>query len=110
MLISLLGTTNILAILILFYILARLSEKFGAVIKMPPLYRYYYMAALPILIGFGMQLYTAVAKSASTNTPKWLTEPWILLVVYYLPLSIGVTIGLFVTWRYWRWLITERNE
>lgn len=77
---------------------------------MPPLYRYYYLASVLIFIGFGIQLFAAIADLPSVIIPNWLTTSWFFLFAYYFPLSIGVTIGLWVTWRYWRWLITERNE
>ena len=49
------------------------------------------------------------------NVPGWQTsyplfnDHLFYLVTYHVPMAIGVTIGLIVTWRYWSWLLTERN-
>lgn len=104
---GLLGTSSVI---MLFYILARLSQRFGTVIKMPPLYRYYYLAAAIFCISLVSQFLVIISPLTLLKNTAWLTEPWVLLLDYYLSQAVGVTIALIVTWRYWRWLITERNE
>ncbi len=98
-----LGILSTLSILLLFYILARLSERFGTVIKMAPIFRYYYVAAGFVAISLVSQILTVAV------TAPWVKSPWFLILSYYLPTAIGVTIGLFITWRYWSWLVTERD-
>lgn len=105
--VPLLGTFSTLSLLLLFYILAKLSERFGSVIRMRPIYRYYYVALVFLAIGYGTHLVEAYAVSNPNVVPVWLLTPWFLLVAHHLPLTIGVTIGLVVTWRYWSWLVTE---
>lgn len=100
---ALLGTFSTLSVLLLFYILAKLSERFGNVIKMKPIYRYYYLAAGLVAVSLVTQFFVARIKGQGLNTP------WVLLVGYYIPLSLGLTIGLVITWRYWSWLVTERD-
>jgi hypothetical protein len=107
---TLLGTLGTLALGVLFYILAKLSEKFGSVIKMPPIYRYYYLAFVLLIIGSITHLLEASITSTSETIVAWLVAPWFLFLAYHLPLAIGVTIGLIITWRYWSWLIIERNR
>jgi hypothetical protein len=106
---SLLGALGTLSILIIIYILAKLSERFGAVIKMRPRYRYYYLALIFLFIGWLAQLLVLATDLTPTNVQSWLNSSWFLLLAYYLPLTIGVTIGLVITWRYWSWLVAERN-
>lgn len=106
---SFLGTLGTLAVLIIFYILARLSERFGSVIKMRPRYRYYHIAIIFLFIGWIAQLLIAMADLTPVKVQPWLTSPWFLLLFYFLPLAVGVTIGLVVTWSYWSWLVAERN-
>jgi hypothetical protein len=103
------GTFGTLSVIVLFYILAKLSEKFGSVIKMPPIYRFYYLAILILLVGYVANLLVVRTIVAPDNSSAWFATPQFLLLVYHLPMAIGVTIGLIVTWRYWSWLITERN-
>ena len=107
--VTLLGTLGTLSVIILFYILAKLSEKFGSVIKMSPIFRYYYVALGFWIIGFITHLLVARAVLTPESTSAWFVAPWFLLLAYHLPLAIGVTIGLVITWRYWSWLVTERN-
>lgn len=106
---SLLGTLGTLSVLILFYILAKLSERFGSVIKMRPQYRYYYVALVLLLVGWIAQLLVMAADLMPASVQVWLHSSWFVLLVYYVPVTIGVTMGLVITWRYWSWLIVERN-
>ena len=106
--VSLLGTLGTVSIIILFYVLAKLSEKFGSVIKMPPIYRYYYGAVALVAIGIVAQLLTAVVDPPLLLNN--LSKPELLLLVHHVPVSLGLTISLVITWRYWRWLVTENNE
>jgi hypothetical protein len=106
---SLLGALGTLSILLVLYILAKLSERFGSVIKMRPQYRYYYLALIFLFIGWLAQLLVLAAGLTPANIQNWLNSPWFLLMAYYVPLTIGVTIGLVITWRYWSWLVAEHN-
>lgn len=106
---SLLGTLGTLSVLVLFYILAKLSERFGSVIKMRPQYRYYYVALVFLFVGWIAQLLFMAADLMPANFQTWIQSSWFVLLVYYIPVTIGVTIGLVITWRYWSWLVAERN-
>jgi len=103
-----LGTLGTLSIIVLLYVLAKLSERFGSVIKMPPIYRYYYWAAALVVMGLMTQLLMAVVDPPTLL--NHLSKPWLLLLVYDVPVSIGLTMSLVITWRYWRWLVNENNE
>jgi len=105
---SYLGTLGLLAVIYLLYILARLSERLGSVEKMVPRYRYYNLAIAALLIGFVAQILAIQAKTGAWALPAWVAAPWFLLVGYQIPVAVGVTIGLVVTWQYWSWLITEK--
>ncbi|MBN1218392.1 MAG: hypothetical protein JXM69_05660 [Anaerolineae bacterium] len=106
---SILGTAGTLSLIILFYVLARLSERFGAVVRMQPRYRYLYVSILLVLISFIIHILAVSAETTTTDT-TWLTNPWVLLVVYYLPHTIAISLALYVAWHYWSWLITERSD
>lgn len=107
---SFLGLLGTLSVLLVFYILARLSERFGSVIKMQPRFRRYYVALVFLLIGWLANLLVVLADVLPVALQGWLNSPWLLLWGYYLPWGIGVTIGLAVTWSYWSWLVAERNR
>jgi hypothetical protein len=105
--VSFLGTLGTLSIIILFYILAKLSKRLGSVEKMAPLYRYYYVAQLFMGLSYIIHLLVVRINFAPENFPNWLISPWFLLLAYQLPLTIAATLGLIVTWRYWSWLVIE---
>lgn len=75
---------------------------------MRPLYRYYYVAFGLVLISFITHLIEA-RVTLTPDWPEWFIAPWFQLLAFHLPLAISLTIGLFVTWRYWSWLVTERS-
>ena len=104
---SFFGTLGTFSVIILFHILARLSERLGSVEKMAPLYRYYYLALLVWAIGSVTHLLMVRANLTPKDFPSWLFSAWFLLVAYYLPLAIGATISVYVTWQYWSWLVGE---
>ena len=98
-----------ISLIFLFFILARLSEKLGAVIKMAAYYRWFWVGQgfLGIaLIAQFLRIGVLLTKQASY---LWLDTPAFYLLTYHLPMAIGVTISLVVTWRYWSWLLTERD-
>ena len=107
---SFLGTVGLLSIMVLFYVLARLSEKFGAVIKMPPIYRYYYVSLALTAVSYVIHLAVIGFIVPPPGALAWLASPLVLLLTYHLPLAAGVSLALFITWRYWSWLVTEPNR
>lgn len=106
--ISFLGIMSTFSVLALFFVLFKLSERFGSVVKMKPFYRQYYLAMVFSGIGLLTHIFVFLASLQPETAPTMMTSSWFLLVAYHLPLTIGVSIGLFVTWRYWSWLVTEK--
>jgi hypothetical protein len=107
---ALLSPLGTLAIIALFFILARLSAKLGSVTRMPPHYRWFWVAAGFLGIALVSQLLRISVSLTSKASYQWLDSPYFYLVTYHIPMAIGVTIGLVVTWRYWNWLLTERDQ
>ena len=106
---TILSPLGTVSLIFLFYILARLSEKLGAVTKMAPHYRWFWAG-----LGFlGIALIAQVLRISVLLTKQasyfWLDMPAFYLITYHLPMAIGITISLAVTWRYWSWLLTERD-
>lgn len=106
----LLGTLGILSVIFLFYTLARLSERLGAVQKMSLRYRYYYVAIAFLAVAYLTQLLVSRAISAPEKFPNWLTSLWFVLLAHHLPLTVGVSIGMVVTWHYWSWLVAKHQK
>jgi hypothetical protein len=106
---TLLSPMGTIAIIIIFFILARLSHKLGSVTRMPPHYRWFWVGIGFLGIAFISQLLRISVSLAGQAHYGWLTSPSFYLVTHHLPTAISVTIGLAVTWRYWSWLLTERD-
>ena len=106
---SILGALATISLLVLFFILAKLSKRFGGVVKMKPIYWFYYIAMGVTGLSLLTQLIVAGANIKPDNVPLIIRSAWFLFLFYYLPLTIGVTIAAYITWRYWSWLVTEHN-
>ena len=106
---TILSPLGTIAVMFLFFILARLSEKLGAVTRMPPYYRWFWVGMGLVgvaLVSQFLRIGTALAEQTSYS---WLFNPVFYLITYHLPMALGATIGLVVTWCYWSWLLTERD-
>jgi hypothetical protein len=97
------------ALIFLFYILARLSEKLGAVTKMAPHYRWFWVGLGFLVIALIAQFLRIGVLSTEQDSYLGLEAPVFYLITYHLPMAIGITISLVVTWRYWSWLLSERD-
>ena len=107
---TVLGALTTASWLLIFYILARLSEKFGSVLKMPPLYRWLYVSEGLATIALLAHLMQASFYLAAPRQHTLLIGLPFTLLFHHLPLTVAATIALAVTWKYWGWLITERND
>jgi len=106
---AILGTLGLISLIYALLILAQLGKKLGAVTKMRSTYRGYYAAVVLVGLSLVMRLVRAsVFWAQRDGLPAALNEPLLYLLLYHLPLAMGVTIGLAITWYYWKWLLKER--
>jgi hypothetical protein len=96
-------------------VLGLLSNRLGAVLKMPPYYRWFYVGAG--LVGLSLVTYLVhvslaadpalraapEAQSAAAMAGLQVAIP----LLYHLPLAVGLTVGVVAAWRYWSWLLRE---
>jgi len=101
----------------LFHILAKLSKKFGSVLKMPAFYKWFYLAQIlagQAAVAHLVQASAYLARSSiSLPPPSSFLSPTSLeftLIFHHVPLTISVAIGLLITWKYWSWVITDRKR
>jgi hypothetical protein len=106
---TLLSPVGTVSIMFLFFFLARLSEKLGAVTRMSAHYRWFWVGIGFLGIALISQLLRITVSLTGQTSYLLLNDPLFYLVTYHVPMAIGVTIGLIVTWRYWSWLLTEQN-
>ena len=102
-----LGLVGVAAMLI---ILGLLSRRLGAVLKLPPAYRWAYAGAVLVSVAALADLVRVAAIAEESSFPAWVTASGFLLGFVYLPLSMGLLAGLVVVWRYWRWLLTRSDH
>jgi hypothetical protein len=104
---AILGTIGLLSLLYALMILARFGQKLGAVTKMPRYYRGYYVSVFFLGVALIARLLRASVFWSDSAAPL-LVEPLFYLLLYHLPLAIGLAISLAITWHYWSWLLKER--
>jgi hypothetical protein len=106
---AVLGALGLFSILYALLILAQFGRKLGAVTKMKPFYSGYYVAACCVGLALVVRFVRATVFWAPRDTiPSLLNSPLFYLLLYHLPLAIGLSLGLVITWHYWSWLLKER--
>jgi hypothetical protein len=106
---AIVASVGLVAVIYALAILARFGQKLGAVTKMRPLYKGYYVAialvGVELIVRF---LRASVFWAPPQATPTVLDAPLFYLFFYHLPLAIGLSLALGITWYYWSWLLKER--
>lgn len=87
-------------------IVARLSQKLGAVTRARPYYVGFYMCVVLIWLGIGTRVFLSLSPLASFQEMNQNTL--YVLLVDGLP-ALAITIALAIAWYYWSWLIAERD-
>jgi hypothetical protein len=106
---AILGSMGLVSLLYALMILSRFGRKLGAVTKMRPFYKGYYAAAGCLGLALIVRLVRAtVFWAPEAAIPPILSSPLFYLVLYHLPLAIGLCLGLVITWHYWSWLLKEQ--
>ena len=106
---AVLGSLALFSLLYALIILAQFGNKLGAVTKMRRFYRGYYAAAgLVGLALVGRFVRGSVVWASPESVSPILNQPLFYLFFYHLPLALGLTLGLLITWHYWSWLLKER--
>jgi hypothetical protein len=93
---SLLGPASIAITLA---VLGLLSRRLGGVTHAKPYYRGFYVAAFLVAVSVPLRL-----MALSSGQPDSA-----LHFLYNALIATGVTIGVVVAWRYWSWLLAERD-
>jgi hypothetical protein len=104
---AVLGSAGLMSAIYITLIMARLSQKLGAVTKMRGYYRGFYVSALFLLVSLIAHFLKTSVLLASSQAPALLNNDLFYLFTYYLPLAIGTSISLAITLRYWDWLLKE---
>ena len=103
---GLVGVLGPLSIAVLFVILGLLSRRLGRVTRTPPYYLGLHLAAA--LMGISALARLVNLGRGSAEAVALRQEIVYIIALTGLP-ALSVTIGVFVIWRYWSWLLAERG-
>ena len=110
LLVSLLGIAGMGAIITVLVIMGRLTQRWELVTRSKSHYYLFFVSAALIGVALLGRLIRA-GNMISDTSPTTLSDPrsWLYISVYYVPLTIGMTMSLVVTWRNWGWLLREQT-
>jgi hypothetical protein len=103
---TLLSAIAPLALIMMLWVMAQISRRFGEVTHRPPLYRGFYVA---IALMFFPLVVRLLAIGLAEEARNDLGGNSVEALVYDLPLALGITLGVIVAWRYWGWLVYARE-
>lgn len=95
---TLLSAIGPLAVVVALIVVGLLSQRLGAVTKMP---RYYY----GFFVAAGLVSISVVARLLAVRS----VDQDALGLLYTVTFALGTTLGVVVAWRYWNWLFSERD-
>jgi len=106
---AILGSVGLASLVYALVILAPFGRKLGAVTKMKPYFKGYYVAASLVSVALVVRFVRAsVFWAPRGSIPPLLNSSIFYLFTYHIPLAIGLFLGLLITWHYWSWLLKER--
>lgn len=100
---TLLSLLEPISIMVALIVVGRLSRQLGEQTNAKPFYLGFYAAAILVLISIAAQFLDLIFHFPHTDSGVL----WII-VDDGLP-AIAVTIGVIFAWRYWSWLLAERD-
>ena len=105
---AILGTAGLGALVVMLMIMGRLTQRWELVTRIQSHYRLFYLAAALVGVAALMRL-IRIGYFISETEPLALSDSTSLLYVflYHLPLVVGLTISILVTWRNWAWILRE---
>ncbi len=91
-----------IAVMIALIVLGELSGRLGSVLKTDAIHRGFYIAAALAFISVLTRLLSIGLPDKDFRTDGGDT---LFSLLYIVPLTISVMLGLVTAWRYWGWLI-----
>ncbi|MGC9357205.1 MAG: hypothetical protein ACP5GX_05040 [Anaerolineae bacterium] len=87
-------------------LLLTFSRRMNEVTRMRARYRWFRVGN--ILIGLAFFGYILLCSAALGGEPAFLLNSDTVLLIFHLPLALGIGINLIVTLLYWGWLLRKR--
>ncbi|MBL8165449.1 MAG: hypothetical protein JNJ61_25935 [Anaerolineae bacterium] len=103
---GLLATIGIAGLGVALLVLGLLSQRLGSVTRAPRYYIGFYLGTL--LVGVSVLARLLNIGRGTLAAQELVRDPlWVTLYIG-LP-AFALTIGVFIAWRYWSWLLAERG-
>lgn len=99
----LLHSIGIAGILIFYIILAKLSERMGEGLRLPPYYRWYYAACIIVLLSIPLHIYL----HQNYNIQGLENDSFDMQGIYVFMLLLSNVVVILVSIKYWGWLKDE---
>jgi hypothetical protein len=103
---GLFGLLGLCSLGVALLVMGLLSKRLGSVTRAPRYYLGFYVAALIMAVSVIARLVN-IGRGVAAIAVLSRDFGWVLLY-NGLP-ALAVTLGLYVAWRYWSWLLAERN-
>jgi hypothetical protein len=103
---TLLSVAAPLALMVILWVMAQISRRFGEVTHRPPLYRGFYVSLALMFFPLMVRL---LSIGQSDSALDGLGGRSIGALLHDVPLAVGITLAVIIAWRYWGWLIYARE-
>jgi len=103
---GLFGVLGMASISLCLMVMGALSRRLGRVTKAKSYFWGFYFSAILVFIGVIARL-AHLGEPATRQISLSNDLTWVML--YNGAPSLGITLGLVFAWRYWSWLLAERN-
>lgn len=94
----LMSTVLPVALMVMILVLGELSRRLGSVLKKGRSHRWFYLAS-------SLELISVLVRLLHIDRMEQETGDTAAALAYLIPLTLGILIGLVITWRYWGWLV-----
>jgi hypothetical protein len=94
------------SLIMMLWVMAQISRRFGEVTHRPPLYRGFYISLGLMIVPLLIRL---LAMGMTDHDRADLGGNSLGALFYGLPLALGITLAVVIAWRYWGWLIYARE-
>lgn len=103
---TLLSVTAPATLMILLWVMAQISRRFGEVTHRPPIFRWFYVAIGLLVFPLVMRV---LAVGLTEDDRIKLGGNAAGAILHDIPLALAITLSVIVAWRYWGWLVYARE-
>lgn len=95
-----------LSVAVALMIMGRLTRRFAKAAGHSRWYLGFFLAALLVVLGVVARLLNLTQSAGDLN---FIVDDANRILLYHGLPALGITLGVVIAWRYWSWLLAERN-